>query len=628
MTNPLPGGAPLPLPFTVCKAYPSLGPECRVCEHPNGWETEGYTVHSCKRDYYVKDPPECCYLGLSGVEAVHALAPTYTDAGAASQGLTMYMTSYNTSAENGFAYGVAGYLDDEIQRYYHADTAGTGGPHQRVQDSTCLFHRQVVSDPDFYKAAIDFPHVPVFPGGQFMFQPAPLGPPDDYMIFAITGNYTSPFRNICLAPTAPFWAYDLQCPFAPWGQELDDILSGRAPNADGITAAVQHAMPCEPGNPLDYAAISKLTFDLMRNPDTGCQQQAGYDDSTFLQSPSEAYLTLWMPGEGLFTNGTGNPDCNTSLMYTEPSPTRRRANADAFIAAWKAAAAQVTGDPHFVGFDGDKFDFRGRNDTVYSLLSTRHFALNALFVSKTFVLGGTCKMCVRKTVHGSFINAVYFRALTSASKTLKVEYRAAEPSHALLSVEGGDSVGMSKQTEVEVDVAKPDSVQYTVDDVTVHLVRKHSREAAITVANGQFEVKVASVFLGWAIQNHFAKRLDVSIMPRGPGLDLKVAPHGLIGQTFDGDGIAIDGMLDDYSTPVVYTKAMGEGAIEGSEADYEIRRSDPFSPLFKYARFDASTAAARDATALTGLHRKAEQSMQQPAGTNGDDNLAQMVAAA
>ena len=62
----------------------------------------------------------------------------------------------------------------------------------------------------------------------------------------------------------------------------------------------------------------------------------------------------------------------------------------------------------------------------------------------------------------------------------------------------------------------------------------------------------------------------------------QVAPHGLIGQTFDGDGVAVDGALDDYSANVVYTKALGEGAIEGQAADYELPPNAPFSSVFKY----------------------------------------------
>ena len=61
----------------------------------------------------------------------------------------------------------------------------------------------------------------------------------------------------------------------------------------------------------------------------------------------------------------------------------------------------------------------------------------------------------------------------------------------------------------------------------------------------------------------------------------QVAPHGLLGQTFDGDGVAIDGAIDDYSAKVVVTKAMGEGAIEGVAADYELPSASPFSTKFK-----------------------------------------------
>ena len=52
-------------------------------------------------------------------------------------------------------------------------------------------------------------------------------------------------------------------------------------------------------------------------------------------------------------------------------------------------------------------------------------------------------------------------------------------------------------------------------------------------------------------------------------------------QTFDGDGVALDGALDDYSGKVVTTKAMGEGAIEGVASDYKLPRDSPFSADFK-----------------------------------------------
>ena len=58
--------------------------------------------------------------------------------------------------------------------------------------------------------------------------------------------------------------------------------------------------------------------------------------------------------------------------------------------------------------------------------------------------------------------------------------------------------------------------------------------------------------------------------PRVDVAKLKVAPHGLIGQTYDGDGLGVIGKTDDYKTRdnVVTTSAMGEGAIEGDASDY------------------------------------------------------------
>lgn len=83
-----------------------------------------------------------------------------------------------------------------------------------------------------------------------------------------------------------------------------------------------------------------------------------------------------------------------------------------------------------------------------------------------------------------------------------------------------------------------------------------------------------------------------------------VAPHGLLGQTYDGDGIAVDGAMDDYRGEHVVTTAMGEGAIEGTPSDYAVERVTPFSTLFTFSRFDAKSALPRDISQLTGLKRR------------------------
>lgn len=86
-----------------------------------------------------------------------------------------------------------------------------------------------------------------------------------------------------------------------------------------------------------------------------------------------------------------------------------------------------------------------------------------------------------------------------------------------------------------------------------------------------------------------------------------VAPHGLMGQSWDGDDLAVDGALDDYhrdepSPAVVTTAAMAEGAIEGAASDY--RLASPFATTFKFSRFDATAhVPPRDVSRLRGTKR-------------------------
>jgi len=109
-----------------------------------------------------------------------------------------------------------------------------------------------------------------------------------------------------------------------------------------------------------------------------------------------------------------------------------------------------------------------------------------------------------------------------------------------------------------------------------------------------------------------SKRVDFSLASIGG--DNPVA-HGLLGQTFDNDDVAVDGALDNYTGTlisgnerighrVVTTQAMGEGAIEGVPQDYEIDPSNPFSTEFKFSHFNSPVPAPRNASALTGNKRK------------------------
>ena len=62
-------------------------------------------------------------------------------------------------------------------------------------------------------------------------------------------------------------------------------------------------------------------------------------------------------------------------------------------------------------------------------------------------------------------------------------------------------------------------------------------------------------------------------------------PHGIIGQSFDGDDVGVNGKQDPYTGatpgPLLVTSAMAEGAIEGEAAEYKM--PSKFATAFKCA---------------------------------------------
>jgi hypothetical protein len=130
------------------------------------------------------------------------------------------------------------------------------------------------------------------------------------------------------------------------------------------------------------------------------------------------------------------------------------------------------------------------------------------------------------------------------------------------------------------------------------------------------------------------KRLDLIIKPLVDIYTTPVSPHGLIGQTFDKDDVAVDGALDDYTgtaidrrSRVVVTKAMGEGAIEGVAEDYEIDPKNPFSTSFKFSRFGLAMAPPRNISVLSGRKRKIIQTKGIVRSASAEHDITDAVAA-
>lgn len=255
----------------------------------------------------------------------------------------------------------------------------------------------------------------------------------------------------------------------------------------------------------------------------------------------------------------------------------------------------IVEDPHLTFAHGGKADFKGEHESWYTLLSAKNITVNVLFVHAEF-------KNPNRLVHGSHMAQIAMVVRTALTgKIYTVEYAASvTPPHRVLV---RDSAGALVRTVAH------GSGSFTEDNLIVSVREKRTgvlrargwRGAVVFVSTGLWQVEVASKPFPNAIQNPGKALLDVQLKPLYDADHDVVAPHGLIGQSWDGDGIGLDGAQDDYTTVEVTTKAMAEGAIEGLAADYEV---DKFSTKFKYSRFDAVAAKPRDVSRLSGKRRK------------------------
>ena len=127
-----------------------------------------------------------------------------------------------------------------------------------------------------------------------------------------------------------------------------------------------------------------------------------------------------------------------------------------------------------------------------------------------------------------------------------------------------------------------------------------------TVVTPQWRTSAESM---WSHPHLHIRRLSLKVRPRVDLARQPVSPHGILGQTFDGDGLPIFGERDDYTTrgrgaggtwsEQFTTSAQGRGAIEGSVGDYEM--PTPFATSFRFSRFDAVRARPRDTSQLRAV---------------------------
>ena len=264
----------------------------------------------------------------------------------------------------------------------------------------------------------------------------------------------------------------------------------------------------------------------------------------------------------------------------------------------------ATRDPHLAFAHGGRADMKGEHNTWYNMLSAKNTSVNVLFEHADFhnpyrlVHGSKMSklgMAVKTALTGQLVQIGF-----NASATGVVRARVVTPAGEQWLSHG------SKQLEIE--------------NVKLHMEEKKlaglGHGMALTISTGRWEVQAWSKPFPNRAANPGKAMLNVAISAQYDADHDVVAPHGLIGQSYDGDGIAVDGATDDYTGKEVTTKAMAEGAIEGLASDYKM--AGPFATDFKYTRFSATSAQPRDVSQLKGKKKAAAKAGFGQAGASPD----------
>jgi hypothetical protein len=236
-----------------------------------------------------------------------------------------------------------------------------------------------------------------------------------------------------------------------------------------------------------------------------------------------------------------------------------------------------SGDPHLRLAQGGEADLRGLDGAIYNFLSSQNVSLNVMTEFATFMLN-------KVTVHGSFLTEAHFVMMSGAGRLFNVTYKTSELN------ENGWGWKMVNATCGKErfsfggrgSSAACDNLRVYVDWSTVHV---EADEWRIALRGMPVPKRISG-------PHH---RIDLDITQKVRDHEFAVVPHGIIGQSFDNNPVPRVGKKDTYppldEVAEFTTKAMAEGAIEGTADEYKV--AYPFQTAYKYSRFGLPTEAKR-----------------------------------
>mmetsp|Transcript_72868 Transcript_72868/g.121611 ORF Transcript_72868/g.121611 Transcript_72868/m.121611 type:complete len:932 (+) Transcript_72868:57-2852(+) len=257
--------------------------------------------------------------------------------------------------------------------------------------------------------------------------------------------------------------------------------------------------------------------------------------------------------------------------------------------------AGATGDVHIHHASGGRTDVKGYDNAIINMFQSANLSVNARFTFANFTLPSKdLRSTYVKEVHGSFMTAAHVIVRASFEEYALLEYDVARPNtlHLTMSKLGlHKSGGVTSKGDMYMgEVRHMRDELYKVGDLSVDV-----QKTQVHIATKDWDIFCISGTYRTATTGARKHRLDLSIKALTNPLEAAVAPHGVIGQGFD--GLHIDGKLDSYipnNKGVFVAYAQGQGAIEGVLSDYLVQpQTDHFSTDFKFARFGKTRAPSR-----------------------------------